>query len=260
MENVEWHSSVQHMIGDLTHRMEYFESELLKNTTSHSPNITTLAAEYASFKEFTFNTLKALQSQIEMTARSIDQLEMQGRRKILLLHGVPEEEKENTAAEIVKVVTCKLKVLQFTKDDIGRCHRMGRSSSNRPRPILFKFKDVDVRDKVWYAKTNLKNSGITMSEFLTKARHEVFMKARQRFGVTKCWTREGNVYVVGSDGDRHRINWLGDLNAIAEHSQPGPIAAVASPRPTVASPKPLVAAKETVAAAPKARRAATSRK
>ncbi|KOB73846.1 Uncharacterized protein OBRU01_10259 [Operophtera brumata] len=192
MDNTELHSSVQHMIGDLKLRMEYFEGALQKNT-NQSPDITTLAAEYASFKEFTLAALRALQSQIELTVRSVDQLEMRGRRKILLIHGVPEEQKEDTAAVVEKVVTGKLK-MQLSRADISRCHRMGRSSSNRPRPILFKLKDVAVRDKVWFAKTNLKDTGITLSEFLTKARHEVFMKARQRFGVTKCWTREGNVY------------------------------------------------------------------
>lgn len=261
---MEWHSSVQHMIGELKNRMEYFEGELQKNHTTQAPNISSLAAEYASFKEFTMNTLRALQSQIELTARSIDQLEMRGRRKILLLHGVPEEQNENTAAVVMRVVTGNLKVQQLSRDDISRCHRMGRSSSNRPRPILFKLRDVVVRDKIWFAKTNLKNSGITLSEFLTKARHEVFMKARQCFGVTKCWTREGNVYVVGPDGDRHRINWLGDLNAIAGQPQPKVAAATVSPRPHVASPSQQTAtasaAKETVAAAPKARRAVTSRK
>ncbi|KOB52261.1 Uncharacterized protein OBRU01_25546 [Operophtera brumata] len=118
-------------------------------------------------------------------------------------------------------------------------YQLGRFSSNR----FFKLKDVAVRDKVWFAKTNLKDTGITLSEFLTKARHEDFMKARQRSGVTKCWTREGNVYVIGHDGDRHRINWLGDLNTIAAQSQPQSTAV--SPRPPVASAKPPAVANET---------------
>ncbi|KOB65975.1 Uncharacterized protein OBRU01_21958 [Operophtera brumata] len=155
MDSAALHSSAQQMIEDLKQRMDYFEAELRSNTNP-SPTITTLAAEYASFKNFTLTALRALQEQVELAAQSIDQLEMRGRRKILLIHGVPEEQREDTAS----------------------------------------------------------------------------------FGISNCWTREGNVYVVGPDGSRHRVNWLGDLHKLVGQLQLEPVVVAASSRPPVASLKP----------------------
>ncbi|KAF9811198.1 hypothetical protein SFRURICE_002567 [Spodoptera frugiperda] len=78
------------------------------------------------------------------------------------------------------------------------------------------MQDVDTRDKVWYNKTKLKGTGITISEFLTKTRHQVFMAARNKFGVANCWTKAGHIYVLGPDGVRHRIASLTELRAIGE--------------------------------------------
>lgn len=258
MDDIGQHFSAHQMMVEFTQRMEYFESELQKNL-NQAPNISSLSVEFSSFKAFTLCALRTLQDQITMNARSIDHLEMRGRRKILLIHGVPEDQKENTSLVVARTVASKLKMPQFTSADISRCHRMGRSTSNKPRPILFKMHDVAVRDNVWFAKTNLKNSGITISEFLTKSRHEVFMAARQRFGISKCWTQAGNVVVVSSDGSRQRVNWMGDLDKIVGPSQLEPAAiAAASPELPATSSKLQAVVKE--AAVPKARRAAASKK
>ncbi|CAG4930217.1 unnamed protein product [Colias eurytheme] len=91
---------------------------------------------------------------------------------------------------------------------------MGRSNSDRPRPIVVKFKDISLKRKIWSAKKDLKGSGITLSEFLTKSRHDLFMAARKRFGVERCWTRDGNIFLIGPDGNRHQINAPADLDDI----------------------------------------------
>ncbi|KAJ0173698.1 hypothetical protein K1T71_010847 [Dendrolimus kikuchii] len=82
--------------------------------------------------------------------------------------------------------------------------------------ILMKFHltDVAIRSKIWSAKTQLKGSGVTLSEFLTKYRHDLFMRARQEFGISKCWSRDGVVFVLGQDGSRHSISRIEDLSVI----------------------------------------------
>uniref|UniRef100_A0A2A4ITX7 Uncharacterized protein n=1 Tax=Heliothis virescens TaxID=7102 RepID=A0A2A4ITX7_HELVI len=142
-------------------------------------------------------------------------MEMRGRRGILLLHGVSEVKDEDTAKVTAGIVKDRFKIQGFTVNDIKRCHRMGRSAStSKPRPILFKLRDVAVRDNIWFDKTKLKGTGITISEFLTKSRHDVFMAARKRFGVTKCWTRDGCVYVLAPDGTRHRVTTSAELSSL----------------------------------------------
>lgn len=196
----------------LNKRMAQFESELQKTPPARSTD--SLASEFTAFKEFTVQVLRAFQLQLNGLAREVDQQEMRSRRKILLLHGVPEDDKEDCADTVTKTIITKLKV-DFNTDCIGRCQRMGRASQDKPRPLLVKFKELALRNKVWLSKTNLKGSGISLSEFLTKPRHEAFMAARQRFGLTKCWTRDGYVHVLGPDGTRYRVTSLAELHQIA---------------------------------------------
>ncbi|KAF9808435.1 hypothetical protein SFRURICE_008488, partial [Spodoptera frugiperda] len=152
----------------------------------------------------------------------MDALEMRGRRKMLLIHGVPEDKAENTALVVTNMVQDKLQMNSFTTSDVRRCHRVGSfTGKSSPRPILVKVQDVDTRDKVWHSKKQPKGtmglvSGGRSIEFLTKTRHQVFMAARNKFGVTKCWTNAGHIYVLGPDGVRHRIVSHSELRAIGE--------------------------------------------
>lgn len=224
MEDIK--NSMSEMMKSFTQRMTQFESGLQK--TAAPSTIAGLAAEYADFKVFITGALHALQVQIQFMAGEVDSLEMQGRRKILLLHGVAEEQKEDIAQVIVKTVTEKLKINGFRACDISRCHRMGRiTTPDRARPILFKLRDASVRSNIWSAKKSLKGSGITVSEFLTKARHDTFMAARERFGIAKCWTMEGTVYVLGADGARHRVRRIEDLASIVDPPAEAPRATAA---------------------------------
>lgn len=88
---------------------------------------------------------------------------------------------------------------------------------DRPRPILFKLHDAELKIKVWLAKTGLKGIGITLSEFLTKSRH-IFMAARQRCGVSKCWTTDSSIFIIAPDGERLRVSCQQELDKICPPS------------------------------------------
>ncbi|CAG4930942.1 unnamed protein product [Colias eurytheme] len=100
--------------------------------------------------------------------------------------------------------------------NINRCHRIGRTGLDKPRPILVKLSDLSIKNKLWYGKTVLKSTGITISEFLTKQRHEAFLAARKQFGINKCWTRDGLVIVLDSKGVKRQVTCMADLNAISQ--------------------------------------------
>lgn len=241
MEDIK--NSMSQMVKSFSLRMNQFETGLQRSTAPST--VTGLAADYADFKSFITGALRALQLQIEFMAKELDSLEMRGRRKILLLHGVAELPKEDTTQVLVKTVAERIKQSGFTVSDISRCHRMGRTTtSDRPRPILFKLRDASVRSKIWSSKTNLKGSGITMSEFLTKARHDAFMAARERFGISRCWTADGTVYVLGADGVRHRVRCIEDLDSVkpivdqqTEAPKPAAVKDTSKPKRVAASRK-----------------------
>lgn len=199
-------------------QMSQFEGEL-QQLSSPSPDLTSLASQFATFKVFILQSLNNLQKQVEMLALNVEHLEMHSRRKILLLHGLAESKDEDTTQVAVKVLVDHMKLPTFNTDCIRRCHRMGRADTKKQRPILLKFNDGATKNQIWFAKSNLKGSGITLSEFLTKTRHDVFIAARRKFGISKSWTRDGCVFVVGPDGSRCRVNSLSDLNNIPQ-SQP----------------------------------------
>lgn len=199
-------------------RMNEFQQKQQKDLqkgNSHSPvSTSSLAAEFESFKSFILIALKSLQRQVELLDREVDRLEMRRRRKMLLMHGVPEDKSEDTSLKITTLVADHLKLPNFSSSSIKASYRLGRPSDKKPRPIVIKFTDAAVRDKVWFAKTKLKGSGFTQSEFLTKTRHQVFLEARKRFGVVNCWTRDGIIHIVAVDGEHHRAECLSDLEGI----------------------------------------------
>ncbi|KAG7312927.1 hypothetical protein JYU34_001327 [Plutella xylostella] len=176
MEEVK--QSMCEMMDMFNTRMNSFHEELHK--TPASTTTSGLAAEFQSFRQFITTALNSLQQQVEMLAKGLDRIDMHGRRKMLLLHGVPEQKDEATAVAAVKAITSYIKDPGFLNaNDIARCNRMGRPR-DKPRPILLKFKDHPTRTKVWFSKAKLKGSGFTLSEFLTKTRHDVTAPAEPR--------------------------------------------------------------------------------
>uniref|UniRef100_A0A2H1VLT4 SFRICE_010582 n=1 Tax=Spodoptera frugiperda TaxID=7108 RepID=A0A2H1VLT4_SPOFR len=216
--------AVEAVNGTLAEMRAEFQERMARFEAGHSSTPSNLASggtsalaqDYWAFKRFMMDELNCLQRQMEFIVRDMDALEMKGRRKMLLLHGVIESQTENTAILVAKIIEEVLDIDSFTTSDIRRCQRVPGKTS--PRPILVKMKDVDTRDKVWFNKTKLKGTGITVSEYLTKTRHQLFVAARNKFGVTKCWTNAGDIYVLGPDGDRHRIVTFSELRAIREPS------------------------------------------
>lgn len=195
-------------------KMDKFQKDLHKSSTSSPVSPASLASEFDTFKAFIISALDTLQRQVEFLGREIDRQEMRRRRKMLLFHGVSEEKTEDLTSRVVGLVADRLLVSNFSSSSIKSSYRLGQSSNNKPRPIVVKFSDISVRDKVWFAKTKLKGSGITQSEFLTKSRHDVFLEARSRFGINKCWTRDGYIHILAPDGSRHKVECFSELNCI----------------------------------------------
>ncbi|XP_046976374.1 uncharacterized protein LOC124542472 [Vanessa cardui] len=191
--------------------MSEFQRELKTSIPATSPT-SNINSQFNAFRSFVLTALENLQLQVEFLSRQYDQLEMHSRKKVVLLHGV--DEVMNVGDNALKIITEHLKLPHITPDSFKYCHRLGHTVTQKPRPILIRFKDGSVKDKVWSAKTNLKGIGITMSEFLTKRRHKTFLAARKRFGVTKCWTRDGIIIVLSPDGTRHHITTMAELQAI----------------------------------------------
>ena len=97
-----------------------------------------------------------LNSNNKALSDEVDALEQYSRRNCLLLHGVPESSKDTTEAAIA-VFNSKFD-LNINNEHIDRSHRLGQprsdTESDRPRPIIVKFRSYDTRRRVSTAKWN----------------------------------------------------------------------------------------------------------
>ncbi|XP_052752294.1 protein unc-13 homolog C-like [Galleria mellonella] len=169
-----------------------------------------LSKDYSDFKKLMWSTLKTIKEQMELLYLGLDRHEMASRRKVLLFHGV-QDPKDNVKSAVLKVISEQLKLADISSDDLVTCHHLG-SDTGRKRPLLVRFQQYKHRDLVWKAKTLLKGTGLTISEFLTKPRHDVFNAARARFGVKSSWTSEGKIILLLPDKSRHKIETMSELN------------------------------------------------
>lgn len=210
--------SVEALSQSFSARMATFENELKKISPGGGNTSGSLAQDFQQFQAFTLSALVSIQKQLNLLMAECDALEMRSRRKMLLIHGVPEVKNEDAMRAVINAALKHPGMPVLEPNDIRRAHRMGRGSTERPRPLVVKFSSQDLRDKVWFAKTRLKGSGVTLSEFLTRRRHNLFMEARQKLGVARCWTHQGRVVVLGDGGKRHIIHSSTDLLEYAKTS------------------------------------------
>ncbi|CAG4945827.1 unnamed protein product [Colias eurytheme] len=224
------------MTASFNKRMAEFQHDLQSLHNANSLPASTsptskLAAEFNSFQSFVLSSLKALNDQITLLSNQVNDLETRSRRKILLIHGIPEAPKEIPLKLVASFVSQHLKIPGFNEDAISRCHRLGVLKKDKPRPIVVKFNNMVMRNSIWFSKTELKGSGYTISEFLIKDRHNIFVAARSRFGVTNCWTKDGCIFVKTEDGSKHKVTLMSDLDNISaslSNSSPGAAAAASS--------------------------------
>ena len=156
-----------------------------------------------------------------------DAQEQYSRRNCLLVHGIPEDQKSTTEA-VLSMCNNKLG-LKLTSSDIDRSHRLGyrsdkpaasaatgtgRSTPDKPRPIIVKLKDYETRRSIFSAKRKLKGSRWVVTENLTKHRSYRLRMARTIEGVTSRWTRDGRIICVVTNGNKETIQTDGDLDRV----------------------------------------------
>ena len=128
----------------------------------------------------------------------VDQQEQYSRRNRLLIHGIAERNQENTDDLALEIFREKLDI-ELTQRGLDRTHRIGKNykSSNRPRPVIVKLIWYNDRKKIFSMKKQLTNSGISITESLTKLRMGKLAKARKEFGFRNMWTVDGKICYIG---------------------------------------------------------------
>lgn len=194
-------------------RMAELEAQLHSGGPSKD-TVAKVAEEFRTFRELIFAMLGLLRQQINDCMQTVDSMETRHRKKALVFLGVPEEDKEDCRTSVLNIINSKLLTPGAVSGEVTVCHRIGTPNQDHHRPILVWFSNVNFRSAIWRAKTKLKGTSISVKEFLTKSRQLVFGKARQHFGLKSCWTQDGVIVIKTSDGCRHKITSLEELNSL----------------------------------------------
>ncbi|KAI5651301.1 hypothetical protein NE865_00545 [Phthorimaea operculella] len=199
-------------LADLfTSKLAQFEKSIPPAPQDNS----TLASDFYAFKDFIMTAVANLKTQIELIYHSLEDIEMKSRSNTLLLHGLMEKDDEDLTQHISSMCHNQLQLASITADSFSACHRIGRNmSAEKPRPIVIRFACYKARQDVWLAKSKLKGTGLTLSEFLTPSRHALFLEARKALGVKGCWTMDGRIVAACPNGKRRRIGTMSDLAAV----------------------------------------------
>ncbi|XP_047538674.1 protein unc-13 homolog C-like [Vanessa atalanta] len=204
-------------------RMNQFDKMLSLSTQaqgSTKPPTTTfgdfssLASDYAAFKDVIWKSLSMLRQQLQLLSVGFDMQEARSRSRVLLFHGLPESTDEQVESKIQSVLHNQLKLTSIDSSQLD-IFRLG-TKKEKPRPILVRFIATKHRNLVWNSKTSLKGSGVTISEFLTKPRQELFVAARKHFGLKNCWTSDEVIIVALPDKSRKKILTSAELKDLCE--------------------------------------------
>ena len=142
--------------------------------------------------------VSSLNQKLNGITEQVDWQEQYSIRNCLLIHGITEGNQENTDDLVLEIFREKLDI-ELTQRDLHRTYRIGKNdkSSNQPRPVIVNFIRYNDRKKIFSKKKQLKNSGISIAESLTKLRMGKLAKAREEFGFRNVCTVVGRICYIG---------------------------------------------------------------
>ena len=150
--------------------------------------------------------IKDLEKEIKILEESVDKNQQYSRRNCLLIHGVKENNGENTDTVVMNVIKEHLDV-DLNEISIDRSHRIGkpRDDEGRPRPIILKLVRHNDKMKIFRVKKKLKGKNISVTESLTKFRVQKLNEAKERYGKKNVWTNDGKIFYKESENDRPKV-------------------------------------------------------
>lgn len=143
-----------------------------------------------------------LNKELQVLRVQVDNHEQRSRNECLLIHGIEENDGENTDDIVLDVINNKLGLANITLDDVQRSHRIGslqnnqritRSTPSRPRPIILRFLNYRHRQEVFKKKKLLKHQNVSISENLTQSRYRLYKECLVKLGKGKVWTIDGRI-------------------------------------------------------------------
>ena len=145
-------------------------------------------------------------------APKLNALEQYGRRQNLEI--IPVTSNADTNAIVQEIA--ELLQVTISSKDISTSHRLHTKSKSNPPPIIVRFVNRDVRNRIYSNRKNARNADFTklsikgvekifINENLTYLKKKLFWKSKQKAkeaGFKFFWTMNGNVYVRKLEDDK----------------------------------------------------------
>lgn len=149
--------------------------------------------------------------------RRVDDLEQYGRSNCLIIHGCTDVPRTREYCVVEKyvcgVINEKVKPTKpLQVSDLDIAHPL---PSRRGSPVIVKFLRRTQRNDVFARKRNLKNSGMVITESLTRRRLHLLQDARKAFEGFQVWTMKGEIFVFFNN-KKQVINDFSDIKRIRD--------------------------------------------
>lgn len=182
-------------------RINAFEESTIKRIDALEASLEDVKKSAANEKEASTKTISELKYKCQHLRnalvehdRALDASEQYSRRNCVLLHGVKEEKDESTDDVSIRTIQQHLGV-KIESYEIDRSHRIGAPrTGGKHRPIIVKFARYNVRSSVFRVKKKFKDTGILLTDSLTRKRVQILNEAREKYGNTNVWTMDGEIF------------------------------------------------------------------
>ena len=177
------------------------------------------------------HTLKSNNCELDKKCQKLndkcDDLEQHSRKSLLRFSGVEASAGENTTQKVVDIV--KKIGVDINYSDIEVSHRTGKPVSGRPRSIIARIRNYELKKRILSAAKNLPATEglgqISINQDLTKARDLVAYTARKFVRMKHLratWVIDGKIYTIANDGKTYVFRKLEDLIRTIERVNRGP--------------------------------------
>lgn len=117
--------------------------------------------------------------------------------------------------------------VELQRPDISRSHRVGPKHAGGPRPVLVKFATYRARERVYRARSKLKDSieKAYINEDLTKKRGALAFHARQQKksrNLQDTWPYDCRVFAKNNIGMVRVVNNIPELDNLVKLGLPDP--------------------------------------
>ena len=138
----------------------------------------------------------------------MDRQEQYSRRNCILIHGLKDEKNESTDDRVMKLFREEL-YEDVLLVDFDRTHRIRekRDANSKPRPVIEKFAQYNIREKFFKSKemTQGKKCQHYRKSYLV-TRMSVLNEAIEKFGFKNAWTYDRRILCKGNnDGQKIKI-------------------------------------------------------